>query len=101
MQYSVIVTITLRPAILDVQGKAVEHALHALGFATCANVRVGKHITFSIDAASEADARRSVEEACHKLLSNPIIEDYHVALAPVAANGAEAAAAGRGAGGRR
>jgi phosphoribosylformylglycinamidine synthase len=74
------VSVSLRPAILDVQGKAVEHALHSLGYSGCEDVRVGKTITFSVDAPSDADARKIVDEACHKLLSNPIIEDYSFEL---------------------
>ncbi len=74
------VTVTLRPAILDVQGKAVEHALHSLTYTQVDHVRMGKFITMNIATDDEKEARRIAEEASHKLLSNPIIEDYSVEI---------------------
>ena len=74
------ITITLRPAILDVQGKAVEHALHSLGYAGADHVRMGKYVTMNIATDDENEARRIAEDASKNLLSNPIIEDFAVAL---------------------
>ncbi len=74
------ISVTLRPAILDVQGKAVEHALHSLGYEAVDHVRMGKFITLRIGVENEAEARRIADEACQKLLSNPIIEDYALTL---------------------
>lgn len=61
--------------LLDPQGKAVEHGLHNLGFQT-SNVRIGKHITLKIEADSKEEAVGKVEDACKKLLHNPVMEYY-------------------------
>lgn len=74
------VTVTLRPAILDVQGKTVENALHSLGYRDVGHVRIGKHITLDIDAPTAARAEEIAREVSEKLLSNPVIEDFTVAV---------------------
>ena len=61
--------------LLDPQGKAVEQSLHNLGF-QMSNVRIGKHITLKIEATSKEDASQKTEEACKKLLHNPVMEYY-------------------------
>ena len=61
--------------LLDPQGKAVESSLNKLEF-QAANVRIGKHITLKIDADSKEDANAQVDEACKKLLHNPVMEYY-------------------------
>jgi phosphoribosylformylglycinamidine synthase PurS subunit len=78
--YKANITVALRPAILDVQGKAVESALHNLGYGGIEHVRMGKAITMSVDVDTEIEAKRIVEEACAKLLTNPIIEDFQYRL---------------------
>ena len=70
------ITITLRPSILDVQGKAVEHGIHSLGMKEVENVRVGKSIQMTVNAPTEGDAKRITEEACKKLLANSVMEDF-------------------------
>jgi phosphoribosylformylglycinamidine synthase len=72
------VHIFLKPGVLDVQGKAVEGALHGLGWTGAANVRVGRVIEFDIDAPDEAAAEAEVRAMCDKLLANPVIEGYRV-----------------------
>ena len=67
-------------ALLDPQGKAVTHGLGNMGFSEIENVRIGKHITLEIDATSNEVAKQKVEEACKKLLSNPIMESFHFQL---------------------
>jgi phosphoribosylformylglycinamidine synthase subunit PurS len=74
--YKAIITVTLRPSILDPEGKAIEHALHALSLNAVSDVRVGKRIEMVVDAGDEGAARAIVDEACKKLLSNPVMEDY-------------------------
>ena len=86
--YRAIITVELRPKILDVQGKAVENALHSLGYRAIERVRMGKAITMNVATDSESDAQRIVEEACAKLLANPTVEDYRFQLERTA-NGAE------------
>lgn len=67
-------------ALLDPQGKAVNAGLRNLGLNNISSVRVGKHITLQLEAASEAEARSAVEEACKKLLANLIMESYRFEL---------------------
>lgn len=66
--------------ILDPQGKAVKLGLHNLGIDDVSDVRIGKHITLSLDADSEAAAQQLVETACSKLLANLIMEDFTYTL---------------------
>jgi phosphoribosylformylglycinamidine synthase len=67
--------------LLDPQGKAVTESLHNLGLSQVQNVRVGKHITLSIEATSEAEAKDKIDEACKKLLVNQVMESYHFEIA--------------------
>jgi len=70
------IKITLRKSILDPQGKAVEHSIESLGYKNIKDTRIGKYIELTIDSASEAEASKTTDEVCKKLLSNPVIEDY-------------------------
>ena len=70
------IRVTLRPSILDPQGKAVQHAIATLGAGRVSDVRIGKYVEARIDASSESEARRTAEEVCKKLLANPVMEDY-------------------------
>ncbi len=72
------VRVTLRPSILDPQGKAVHHAVASLGIQGIREVRMGKYIELRVDAADAAAARAATEEVCRKLLANPVMEDYHI-----------------------
>lgn len=74
------ITVQLRPSILDPEGKAIENALSSMGYSTLSSVRVGKHIELFVDAIDEEQARAFVDEACGKLLANPVMEDYSIAL---------------------
>jgi phosphoribosylformylglycinamidine synthase len=67
--------------LLDPQGKAVTESLHNLGLSQVQQVRIGKHVTLSIEAASEAEARAKTEEACKKLLANQVMESYSFEIA--------------------
>ncbi len=82
--FHALITITLRKGILDVQGKTVEQSLHSIGFDTIADVHIGKHVELNVRAESESEAYALVQDACAKLIANPIMEDFHVALQPVA-----------------
>lgn len=75
------VHVFLKPGVLDVQGKAVEHALHGLGWTGVEHVRVGKTIEFDIEAQDRAAAETEVRAMCDKLLANTVIESYRVELA--------------------
>lgn len=66
--------------LLDPQGKAVTASMKNLGLAEIGNVRIGKHISLEVEAASEEDARTKVEKACKDLLTNQIMESYEFEL---------------------
>lgn len=74
------ITVTLKPSVLDPQGKAIEGALKGLGFSGAADVRQGKVIEFRLDEANEAAAREKVEDMCRRLLANPVMENYAIEL---------------------
>jgi phosphoribosylformylglycinamidine synthase PurS subunit len=75
------VHVTLKNGVLDPQGKAVQHALGALGFGGVDEVRQGKYIELDL-AETDADAAREhVEQMCEKLLANTVIEDYEIEIA--------------------
>lgn len=74
--YQSTITITLRPSILDVQGKAVELGIHTLGMKEVENVRIGKSVQMTVNASNEEEAKRITEEACRKLLANSVMEDF-------------------------
>ena len=71
-----------RGGILDPQGQAVTHALHALGFADVNGARVGKHLVLTVDAASSNAAEVQVKAMCDRLLANPVTEDYQLTVEP-------------------
>ncbi len=70
------IRIMLKSGVLDPQGKAIEHALAALGFAGAGDVRQGKLITLELDETDRDRAAEMVREMCEKLLANTVIEDY-------------------------
>jgi phosphoribosylformylglycinamidine synthase len=74
------VHVTLKPGVLDPQGKAIEHALDALGFAGIEEVRQGKVIELELTETDRDAARAQVEEMCRKLLANTVIENYAIDL---------------------
>lgn len=79
-----IATIDIMPQkeIFDPQGKAVKLGLHNLGIDNVADVRIGKHITMELDAASQAEAEAEVKTACEKLLANVIMEEFSFTVTP-------------------
>ncbi len=72
------VTVTLKPGVLDPQGKAIEGALKSLGVEGVASVRQGKVFDIEIEAADAEAARGRLTQACEKLLANTIVEDYAI-----------------------
>ncbi len=67
--------VTLKPGVLDPQGKAIEHALSGLGFAGVEGARVGKLI--ELDVADSVDDAQ-VDAMCRQLLANTVIENYRI-----------------------
>jgi phosphoribosylformylglycinamidine synthase len=84
VHFSVTVEVQLRPGIADPQGATIERALPTLGFDGVHDVRVGKCIRFTIEAADESAARVEVDDLCRRFLSNPVIEDAAARLEALA-----------------
>ncbi len=78
------VTVELKSAVLDPQGKAVEHSLNALGFPAVEDVRVGK--VFRITLRDTDEPREQIEQQirqmCEKLLANPVVENFSYIIDP-------------------
>lgn len=75
------VYVTLKPGILDPQGKAIQHSVELLGFNGIADVRQGKYFEIALDSSlAEDQARESAVRMAAEVLSNPIIEDYRVEI---------------------
>jgi len=68
--------VTLKNGILDPQGKTIHHGLEMLGFSGIREVRAGKLIEILFEGMNRAQAQQETENACKKLLANPVIEDY-------------------------
>lgn len=64
------------PNLLDPQGKTVRNTLHSLNYKNIIDVRIGKHITLSLDAPSKEEAEKMVKEIAGKVLINPIVQYY-------------------------
>ncbi len=76
-----IVYVSLKPSVLDPQGKAIHHSVESLGFDKISDIRQGKYFEIALDAAvTESEARESVERIAKNVLANPVIEDYRVEI---------------------
>lgn len=80
MKYIAEIDVMPLKALLDPQGKAVGGSMKNLGLPEIDNVRIGKHISLEIESATEGEAKQKVDEACKKLLCNPIMEFYEFKL---------------------
>jgi phosphoribosylformylglycinamidine synthase len=77
----VTVYVTLKPTLLDAQGRTVETALHQLGYDEATGVRLGKIIEMQVPAAADAEGiRKRVAAMCDSLLANPVTEDYRIVV---------------------
>lgn len=75
------VYVTLKPSVLDPQGKAIQHSLELLGYGQIGDVRQGKYFEIALDdASSESEAATAVERIAKDVLTNPVIEDYRVEI---------------------
>lgn len=70
------IIITPKKAVVDPQGKTVQSALAHMGFTGVGAVHVGKYLEVELAGADREAARKQIDDACHKFLSNPVIEDY-------------------------
>ena len=75
-----VVTVMLKPGVLDPQGKAIGQALHGLGFDNVGEVRAGKVIEVELSEADPSRAKGQAEEMARKLLANTVIESFKVEL---------------------
>lgn len=80
MKFIAEVDVMPRKELLDPQGKAVAHSMGNLHLPEITDVRIGKHVTLTVDAADEATAKEKVDTACKKLLANPVMESYTFSL---------------------
>ncbi len=74
------IIITPKKAVLDPQGKTVQNALAHMGYTGVGAVHVGKYLEIELTGSDKETARKYIDEACHKILSNPVIEDYRLEI---------------------
>jgi phosphoribosylformylglycinamidine synthase len=74
------IIITPKKAVLDPQGKTVQNALEHMGYNGVTAVHVGKYLEIELSGGDKITARQQLDEACHKFLSNPVIEDYRLEI---------------------
>lgn len=73
------VVVTLKPTLLDAQGRVVQDALHSLGYSGVEQVRIGKYMELEVSEETARDRARldtQIKEMCDRLLANPVIENY-------------------------
>jgi phosphoribosylformylglycinamidine synthase len=80
MKFKAEINVMPLKALLDPQGKAVTGSMKNIGLPEITNVRIGKHITIEIEAANKEAAQKKAEEACKKLLANPIMEFFEITI---------------------
>jgi phosphoribosylformylglycinamidine synthase PurS subunit len=78
MIFTVHITIMPLTELLDPQGKAVHESLGKLGLGSIQDVRIGKQVDLKVEATSKEEAMRIADEACKKMLYNPVMEQYHI-----------------------
>lgn len=75
------VYVTLKPSVLDPQGKAIHHSIESLGYGNISDVRQGKYFEIALDGDVDQDAaRKEIEQMAADVLANPVIEDYKVEI---------------------
>jgi len=80
MNFVADIVVTLKPSVLDPQGSTVKEALHSMGYSKVDDVRMGKYMEVTLSAESKDDAQNKIDEMCHKVLVNPVIETYSFEL---------------------
>ena len=75
------VYVTLKPSVLDPQGKAIQHSVEQLGYQQITDIRQGKYFEIALDdSVNESEARHAAEKIAGDVLANPVIEDYRVEI---------------------
>ena len=78
-----LVYVTLKPSVLDPQGKAIHHSVALLGYKNISDIRQGKYFEIALDdLLSENEVRESIERIAKDVLANPVIEDFRVEVEP-------------------
>ena len=80
MKYTAAVKVMPLKDLLDPQGKAVLGGLNNLGLQSVNDVRIGKHIDLTIEASSKEEAEQLARQAAEKLLANPVMEVFDIAI---------------------
>jgi len=80
MTYTAEINVMPLKELLDPQGKAVHHGLNNLGMKQVNDVRIGKHMILRIEADNADSAKEIAENACKKLLANPVMEHYELSI---------------------
>lgn len=81
--YKAKIYVTLRPSVLDPEGTAVASGLQQQGYTEVEEVRMGKYMELTLNSETEESARKRVNQMCHQLLANPVIENYRFELEPL------------------
>jgi phosphoribosylformylglycinamidine synthase PurS subunit len=75
------VYVTLKPSVLDPQGKAIHHSVEQLGYQQITDIRQGKYFEIALDdSVNESEARQAAEKIAGDVLANPVIEDFKVEI---------------------
>ncbi|MCU0240740.1 MAG: phosphoribosylformylglycinamidine synthase subunit PurS [Pyrinomonadaceae bacterium] len=74
------VYVTLKPSVLDPQGKAIQHSVELLGFQQITDIRQGKYFEINLENVSETEAKEIAENIAKDVLANPVIEDFKVEI---------------------
>jgi len=75
------VFVTLKPSVLDPQGKAIQHSVELLGYGGVADIRQGKYFEIALDSSLDQEgAHETATRMAREVLSNPVIEDYRVEI---------------------
>jgi phosphoribosylformylglycinamidine synthase len=75
------VYVTLKPSVLDPQGKAIHHSIESLGYGNISDVRQGKYFEIALEGdLGQDEARIEIEQMAADILANPVIEDYRVEI---------------------
>ena len=80
MTYKAEIDVMPLKTLLDPQGKAVSASMKNIGLPEIDGVRIGKHISLSVEATSKEEAEKRVTEACKKLLANEIMESFEFSI---------------------
>jgi phosphoribosylformylglycinamidine synthase subunit PurS len=83
MNFRAEINIMPQKALLDPQGKTVHQSMQLLGLQQINDVRIGKHITIELEAATQDEANSKVEKACKELLANQVMEHYEFTLVAI------------------